>query len=221
MTSMSRFFFVLLFWTWAASAQPQPPLAGDPPNAGMRIAEHGTEKGVPACITCHGSHGEGKASGGFPRLAGLPEAYMVKQLQNYASGARANPVMAPIAKALTETEKEQVSSYYAGMKIPAPPAARPKASKALLQLGEKLARVGDAKIQLQACNNCHGPGGTGEAPLIPSLAGQHASYIETQLQAWKKGERKDSPLQMSQIAQRLDEKSIKAVAAYFQQVRTR
>jgi cytochrome c553 len=72
---------------------------------------------------------------------------------------------------------------------------------------------------LPACNNCHGPGGTGEFPAIPYLAGQYADYTGQQLKAWQSGSRKNSPESMADIAKRLDDRDIAAVSAYYQQLR--
>jgi cytochrome c553 len=71
-----------------------------------------------------------------------------------------------------------------------------------------------------ACNVCHGTGGAGEAPTIPYLAGQYASYTATQLQMWRKGDRRDSLEAMRLFATKLDDQEIEAVAAYYQQART-
>jgi cytochrome c553 len=146
--------------------------------------------------------------------------YMVKQLVDYSTDARINPVMGPIAKALNPTEREKVSEYYSGLTVPTLK-PKQKVSTAIVKRGEKLAEIGDQKMQLQACSNCHGPGGVGVAPLIPGLASQHASYLEAQLRDWKSGQRKNSPNQMVQIAQRLDDASIKALTAYFEQVKVK
>jgi len=89
---------------------------------------------------------------------------------------------------------------------------------AFVKRGEQLAKVGDAAKDLQSCNNCHGPGGAGEPPAIPYLGGQYARYTAFQLTMWKRGFRKNSPDSMADIAKRLDDQEIAAVAAYFQQV---
>ncbi|MFS4460340.1 c-type cytochrome [Bdellovibrio sp. HCB2-146] len=185
-------------------------------KAGSEIAQKGTSSGVAACIACHGPQGEGNAVGGFPRLAGLPHFYMVEQLKDYSSGVRTNEVMAPIAKMLTDTERANVSAYYESLTSnPIKPAKKSAAS--VIKRGETLAKIGDQKLQLQACNNCHGPGGVGMAPAIPALNGQLGVYIESQLTSWKDGKRKNSPTQMMGIAQKLSDADIKALAAYFEQ----
>jgi cytochrome c553 len=99
---------------------------------------------------------------------------------------------------------------------PYPPLARP--DPALIKRGEQLAKIGNAARQLQSCDNCHGPGGTGEPPAIPYLAGQYARYIATELTMWQRGSRNQSPDAMADVAKHLDTQEIAAVAAYFQQV---
>src|SRR5699024_10990142 len=71
--------------------------------------------GAPPCLTCHGANGEGNAAAGFPRLAGLSAAYQSKQLHDFASGERGNPIMAPIANALSDQQIEALARYYAGL----------------------------------------------------------------------------------------------------------
>jgi cytochrome c553 len=77
--------------------------------------------GVRECANCHGSSGEGGLTGA-PRLAGLPQTYLVQQLAAYASGGRQHAVMTPIAQGLTPSEREAIAAYYAGLRAPqAPP----------------------------------------------------------------------------------------------------
>ena len=90
---------------------------------GAAIAGGGTVGGAPACVACHGAHGEGMAAAGFPRLAGLPAAYLSAQLDNFAAGRRQHPVMAPIAAQLTVPERAAVAAYYAALAGPLPGAA--------------------------------------------------------------------------------------------------
>jgi cytochrome c553 len=109
------------------------------------------------------------------------------------------------------------AAYYAQQKAPFPQLPAP--DPALVARGEQLARVGDAAKHVQACNNCHGPDGTGESRAIPYLAGQFSQYITSQLQAWQQGQRKNSHDVMAVIARQLDDRDIVAVSAYYQQVR--
>jgi cytochrome c553 len=96
----------------------------------------------------------------------------------------------------------------------------PAPDPALIKRGEQLAKIGDASKNLQSCDNCHGPGGVGEPPAIPYLAGQYAHYTSFELRMWQLGFRKNSPEGMAVIAGLLNDQDIAAVAAYFQQIRS-
>jgi cytochrome c553 len=183
---------------------------------GAAIAAQGVAAGVPACAQCHAYNGASDGSGAFPRIAAQPAYYLEKQLRDYTSGVRANAVMTPIAKALSPADTTDVAAYYASVNAPFLPLKNAKPM--LVKRGEQLAKVGDAAKDLQSCNNCHGPGGAGEPPAIPYLGGQYARYIAFQLTMWKRGFRKNSPDAMADVAKRLDDQEIAAVAAYFQQV---
>lgn len=195
---------------WAQSGGPE-----DLRNEGERIALRGAGNSIAACSTCHGALGEGSGPAGFPRIAGLPEYYLARQLRSYADGSRNNDVMSPIAQKLESRQVEALAAYYAARSAP-PATQAAKTSAALMEHGRVLAMVGDADRRLQACVNCHGPGGTGEPPAFPYLAGQHREYLAAALLQWKEGKRDtDSSRQMPEIAQRLDERDREAVAAYF------
>jgi cbb3-type cytochrome c oxidase subunit III len=63
------------------------------------------------------------------------------------------------------------------------------------------------------CAACHGADGNSAASANPSLAGQHAEYLYTQLSAFKKGERKNAT--MSGMVAALSDDDMHNVAAYF------
>ena len=170
---------------------------------GAVIAAQGVAPRVPACAQCHAYDGASEGSGAFPRIAGQSSYYLDKQMRDFAAGVRTNAIMTPIAKALSTEEVADVAAYYA-------PVASP-----FLPL-----KSGDEARHLQSCDDCHGPGGAGEPPAIPYLAGQYAHYIAFQLQMWQRGFRKSSPDAMEYIAKHLDDREIAAVAAYFQQARS-
>jgi len=64
-----------------------------------------------------------------------------------------------------------------------------------------------------ACAGCHGPSGAGIPAQYPRLSGQHADYTATQLMNFQNGTRKNS-VPMADIASKLSDKEIKAVADY-------
>lgn len=189
------------------------PLAAGATDAAA-IVQQGNGKGAAPCMACHGPDGGGNSATGFPRLAGLDAAYIQQQLDDFASGARANPVMQPNASALSEDERAALAKYYSALPLPArlatPPAAKPDAA------GERLATRGDWSRDLPACVQCHAPGGVGVGAAFPPLAGQPAAYIAAQLRAWRQGTRHNDPLQLMQhVAQQLTPQEIEAVAGWF------
>ena len=172
---------------------------------------------VATCAGCHGANGEGNAASNFPRIAGQPKSYLARQLMNYANGSRKNPVMEPIAKGLTPQQIDAIAAYYAAQSPPAPRAAAQDGKNAqALRRGEMLATVGDDKLGVQGCANCHGPGGAGEPPAYPYRGGQHAGYHSAALAEWRSGARNTDPsLQMNSIAKRLSDADIAALANYY------
>ena len=82
--------------------------------------------------------------------------------------------------------------------------------------GASRGHAADAEIgrqQAQPCAACHGPAGNSDNPAIPSLAGQPAQFIVTQLVMFREGNRKDP--QMSPVAANLTNADLRALAAYF------
>jgi thiosulfate dehydrogenase len=180
---------------------------------GDEIAHQGTATGAPPCLGCHGAAGEGQAATGYPRLAGLDAGYLANQLRAFRAGTRANAVMGAVLKSLTDQEIADVSAYYAS--LPAPPLDSPAPAPGQRAMAERLARTGDwAGRRLPACNQCHGPEGQGIGSFFPGIAGQHANYLQAQLQAWQAGERDPGPLGlMAAVARRLSAEDIAALAA--------
>jgi len=76
------------------------------------------EKKISACIACHGPKGTGNAQAGFPSLSGQQKAYVVKQLQDYKSGARltdVNHIMRDISSNMELADMEAVANYISGL----------------------------------------------------------------------------------------------------------
>ncbi|UHL64785.1 cytochrome c4 [Paralcaligenes sp. KSB-10] len=193
--------------TWAESAK----------DMGQTIAASGAS-GVPACASCHGAKGQGMAAAGFPYLAGQGASYLASQLQDFASGERSNPIMAPIAKGLNAEQIKAVAGYYS--KLPAP--FDTKALSRLIDtypqknaVGAWLASRGDWDHDIPACFQCHGPGAVGVGEHFPALAGLSAKYIQEQLTGWQEKKRAPGPQAlMGDIAGRMSKAQISAVADY-------
>lgn len=189
------------------------PLLAQADDVAQLITTQGNKQGATACMACHGVDGGGTAAAGFPRLAGLNQAYIAQQLHDFQSGRRSNPLMQPIAKALSATEIQQVAAYYAGM--PLPTITLPGGDPALLRKGEAIATNGDWNHEIPACFQCHGPNGKGIGADFPTITGQSATYVANQIMAWKSGARTNDPVGlMKSVASKLSADQIKAVSAF-------
>jgi cytochrome c553/cytochrome c2 len=168
---------------------------------------------VQACVGCHGNRGEGNPAAGSPRIAGQSAYYLLKQLDSYANGSRRDRVMEPIARGLPPELRADVAAYYARIEAPFDDRARTARPP---ERGRVLAMHGDDGLGVQACRNCHGPGGVGEPPNIPYIAGLDAEYHAAELTAWKEGTRtNDAGQQMFRVAAALSAEDIGAVAQYY------
>lgn len=181
--------------------------------AGAKIAREGNGKGAAACNACHGADGAGQPAAGFPRLAGLDANYLAKQLRDMKQGLRGNPVMQPVARALSETDIVATARFYAALPTPSALGAAPDGD--MLKKGEQLAKTGNWSKGVPACYQCHGDQGQGVASHFPAIAPQSATYLANQMREWKKGSRRNDPMGlMKSVAKQLSDDEITAVAAY-------
>jgi len=160
------------------------------------------------CAACHGADGNSGVPTN-PKLAQQHPEYIMKQLADFKSGKRANAIMQPMAASITDADVRNIA-YWAASQKGKPGFAK---DKDLVQLGEKIYRGGIMEKQVAACAGCHSPNGAGIPAQFPRLAGQHADYVYTQLTSFQNGTRKNAP-QMADIATRLSDREMKAVADY-------
>lgn len=164
------------------------------------------------CAGCHGVDGN-SPSPEFPKLAGQEAAYIAKQLADYKNpkSGRSNAIMLGMSAGLSPADMANLGAYYASQK-PSPGSAA--ADTETLKKGERLYRGGNAEFGIAACMSCHGPSGHGIPPHYPRVSGQHASYTQKQLLAFKAGERANDGTVMTRIAFKLSAAEIKAVSEY-------
>lgn len=160
------------------------------------------------CVACHAADGN-SAIAGNPKLAQQHPEYLVKQLQEFKSGKRNNAIMKGFASALSDDDMKNIA-YWVTTKKAKPGFAK---DKALVTLGERIYRGGIADRQVPACAGCHSPNGAGIPSQYPRLGGQHAEYTEAQLTTFRDGGRTNN-LQMTQVAAKLNDREIRAVADY-------
>ena len=144
-----------------------------------------------------------------PKLAAQHASYLYKQLVDFTTPNRVNPIMTPYAKALSDAEKHDLAAFLATQ--PAKPGAA--RNKDTVELGRKIWRGGIAEKGVAACASCHGAAGAGIPAQYPRLAGQYQDYTLAQLVAYKDNKRSNS-VQMTTLAKRLSDDEMKAVADY-------
>ncbi|MDH5594846.1 MAG: cytochrome c4 [Gammaproteobacteria bacterium] len=163
-----------------------------------------------ACAGCHGPDGN-SVMGMWPKLAGQHADYISKQLSDFKSGARKDPTMTAMSAGLKAQDIEDIAAYYSSQPISAG-----VADAGLVAAGEKLYRAGNKEKGVAACMACHGPAGTGNAAAkFPSVGGQQADYVAKALKDFRSGARtNDNAKMMQDVAVKLSDDDIKAVASY-------
>ena len=182
--------------------------AGDAPKAAKPDIVKGEASFTAVCAACHGADGN-SAIAANPKLSQQHPEYLVKQLQEFKSGKRNNAIMKGFATALSDDDMRN-NAYWLTSK---PAKAGFAKDKDLVAMGERIYRGGIADRQIAACAGCHSPNGAGIPAQYPRLSGQHADYTVSQLNMFRDGSRANS-IQMTQVAAKLNDKEIKAVADY-------
>lgn len=195
----------------SAQAQTKGPARPDPAR-GQQVASQ-------VCAACHNTDGNSTIPAN-PRLAQQHADYLYKQLVDYTAvqgqprPARENPVMNGFASQLSDADKRNVAAWFASQ--PTKPAFAK--NRDTLELGQKIWRSGIPEKSVPACSGCHGPAGSGIPAQYPRIAGQHAEYTEVTLKAFREGTRRNNA-PMQQIAARMSDAEIRAIADYAQGLR--
>ncbi len=182
--------------------------AGEATPAAKPDLAKGEASFAAVCAACHAPDGNSLIAAN-PKLAQQHPEYLVKQLQEFKGGKRVNAIMNGMAAPLSDADMKNIS-YWLGSKKATPGVV---GDKTLLALGEKIYRGGIADRKVPACSGCHSPNGAGIPAQYPRLSGQFADYAVAQLTAFRDGTRANS-LQMTEIAARLNDREIKALAEY-------
>ena len=162
------------------------------------------------CQECHGADGMGNGlDGKFARLAGQYPAYIVKQLNDFRSGARKHDYMMIMARSLEEADIADIAAYYGGL-----PSMRGEATPTDKEAAQRL---------FAACAACHGTQGKGNGSAgFPVIGGQDAKYLRNQLLAWRSGERSNSPGgAMNDATKHLTDAEIDILAHYLSGIQER
>ncbi len=182
------------------------------------------------CVACHGENGN-SATPMFPKIAGLGEKYLLKQLLDIQNGDGKKPKapsrkineMAGLLDSKSDQELLDLASYYAAQSLQLSGAKEIQvqvnsgAKVDGVKLGAQVYRAGNLETGVAACTGCHSPRGLGNAPAgFPRIGGQHADYIEKQLRAFRAGDRTNDAdgAVMRDVAARMSDAEIIAVSNF-------
>lgn len=205
----------------AAASAPASAAAASPPFATGKVASG--EAKAALCSACHGPNGN-SSNPEWPRLAGQSAVYIAEQLRLFSSGVRSNPIMKPLAAALSDQDISDLAVYYEAQ-TPTGLEADPSYWKS----GEAVYLSGDGARNVPACVACHGPVGRGNLLAgYPALRAQQSVYVMKQLNDYASGARYTGPdpekasrngVMMLTLAKRLTPEEIRDVASYVQGMR--
>jgi cytochrome c553 len=134
------------------------------------------------CQDCHGPLGN-SVSSTFPRLNGQQADYIEAQLKNFRDHSRSDPharaYMWGMASQLDDATIAGLAKYYSSQTP-----TQPQKGGALAAEGKDIFMNGVEAQNVPACQACHGEHGEGNS-VIPRIAGQHANYLKSQLEAFR------------------------------------
>jgi cytochrome c553 len=166
-----------------------------------------------ACAVCHGSSGGGTPDGQVPRIAGQRFSVLVKQLVDYRSNRRWDPLMQHMAdKHLLKNAQDiaDVAGYISEMET------RPEAAVSVGS-GEFLAR--GTEVYARSCASCHGKSGEGSGSRqTPRVAGQNYAYLVRQIHDAVEGRRPNFSAAHISLLKGLNYADIMGVADYLARV---
>ncbi|MCK7550463.1 MULTISPECIES: c-type cytochrome [Marinobacter] len=193
-------------------------IAGVVLGVGLTAMAHGAgdpeagKANAAVCASCHGEGGAKPIMGIYPKLTGLGEKYLYRQLVAVKNGDRQIAEMTGILDNLSDEDLQDLAAYYNEQDMTVQ-----QANPDLVDAGQALYRGGNMASGVPACSGCHSPQGKGNEPAgYPRLGGQNAEYIQKQLKAYRDGERAggQNASIMMDVAAKLTDSEIEAVSNY-------
>jgi cytochrome c553 len=162
---------------------------------------------------------------GAPRLANIGQAYIIKQLTEFAADKRtpsgAGAAMNGFAKALNENDRRDLAGFLNTLDYEVDPSDL----KGLVADGNKVGKPELGKLivtqgikgKVPACQDCHGF--NGRDPRFPAINQQKFVYLVNQLNNWRDDSRANDPTVdkvgiMRGIAKKLSDDDILNIAAF-------
>jgi len=162
------------------------------------------------CALCHGLHGQGIIGGKYPRLAGLPQYYLLNMMDKYKSGQLEYQAMTVVGglRNLSKEDLESLAAYLSDIDLATrSPLDIPTPEGADVENGQDLYQ-GD-------CKTCHGRKAEGSKKKeSPPLAGQYSEYLARQIEMFKKRERIHANDEEDETFANYEPQEIKDILAY-------
>ena len=160
------------------------------------MAADDLETEMQTCNACHGQNGQ-PIDVNIPIIWGQQTSFLVKQLHDYKSKDRDNPIMTPLAEQIKQPDIRKVAMYFAAKPWPAKNAT--VAAQA-------------APDGMAVCRICHQPNFEGGLPA-PRLAGQSYDYLLSAMNNFADGTR-DNNMDMVKLMQGTTPEQRQAFARY-------
>ena len=164
--------------------------------AGATLAEGDRAAGrkvAGMCRTCHGLDGFAKIPIA-PHIGGEPAGYLSAQLTAFRDGSREHEMMTVVARGLSDAQIADVAAWYAGHAV-------------------SVSHPGAPEDAPELCAGCHGVDGISVIEDAPNLAGETNIYIETQLKAFRNGNRESEI--MSPVSLEITDEEMREIADWY------
>lgn len=193
-------------------------IAGVVLGVGLTAMAHGAgdpaagEQNAAVCAACHGQGGAKPIMAVYPKLSGVGEKYLYRQLAAIKTGDRPIPEMTGLLDNMSDQDLWNLAAYFDEQEM-----VVGQADPELIDRGQALYRGGNMASGVPACAGCHSPNGAGNEPAgYPALGGQTPGYVAKQLTAYRNGERAAgaNAAIMMDIASKLSDTEIEALANY-------
>lgn len=175
-------------------------------------AGRGAETFRQHCSSCHRANASGNPLRMVPALAGQREAYLIKQLADFAEREREAPQMHAVVSQASLNEPQawaDLAAYLSQLPVTRLP-----------QRGKGRNSGEGAALFEQQCVECHDADARGDNDgFVPSLRDQHYSYLVTQMRSLADSHRKNVDPELMGFIEKLDDQQMRALADYLSGLR--
>ncbi len=168
------------------------------------------------CASCHGQDGHGYDKTRGPAIAGLPEYYVMRQVEKFRAGLRGGLepeegdvyAMHRETVELTDELFRDLAAYVAGF----------EPRRAIHSVAGDIER--GKQLYANQCAECHGADAEGDtAKESPPLHGFQDWYVIQQIQRFKTDKRQGDPknpdsVAMHEVARQMKQRDIRSIAAF-------